>query len=119
MHIDPISEDFLVMNYEAEYWTGTDWFHHPELSLDMTLENAVMLATKTAGTTILVASMMIHVDQGIDAEEGTIWIDYPDCSSDRYRDVKATSAAISDWLEKCTAPPASLLEQNALSAGGR
>ena len=119
MHINPSADDFLVLNLEAEYWTGIDWFHHPELSLDMTLEDAVMLATENERSTILVASMMVHVDQGVGAEKDCIWVDYPDCSSDRYRDVKAAFAAISDWLEKCAAPPTSLLEQNALSAGCR
>ena len=111
MHIDPIDEDFLVMNYEAEYWTGTDWFHHPELSLDMTLKDAVMLTTEIAGTTILIASMMIDVDHGIGRDEGCFWVDFPDYSSKRYQDKQSTYMAIRNWLQKTTAPPTVFLSR--------
>lgn len=112
MQFNLADDDFLVLNHEAEYWTGTDWYHHPELSMDMALEDAVMLATENTGSTILIASMMIHVDHGVSAERDYLWVEYPDNSSDRYRDMEATFVAISDWLEKCAAPPTSLLEQN-------
>jgi len=106
MHINLGDDDFLVTNLEAEYWTGADWFHHPELSLDMTLLDASKHAIQTNGSAILFSAMMIEVDHDTYMGKHCIWVDYPDYTYDRYMEAPSAIKAIANWIKKCPEPNA-------------
>lgn len=78
MSMGNVSEDYVVLDADALYWTGSGWAADPVAAVDLALIDAARLSVETRLSTILCNSQMIGVDQDISSGQSCFWVDYPD-----------------------------------------
>lgn len=91
--------DYLVMNVEAEYWTGSGWSLEPDKAKDQTLEDAAVIAVENTPSEIMIGnSEILTIDHGVLCEALNVWVGFPDGTNRRYNDKQAAITAICEYI---------------------
>ena len=86
--------DYLVMNVDAEYWTGDGWSLEPDNAKDLTLDEAARLAVENTPSEMVGDREILAIDHGVMCEALNVWVGFSDGSCRRYDDNEAAIKAI-------------------------
>jgi len=97
MSMENVSDDSIVLDADALYWTGSGWAADPAAAVDLALIDAARLSVETRLSTILCNSQMIEVDQDISDGQSCFWVNYPDHTDECYPSGVDAVKAICAW----------------------
>lgn len=90
--------DYLVMNADADYWTGDGWDSDPDKAKDLTARDAAGIAISHAPSVILIGGDMLPVELGDGCQAHCVWVDYPDRQNELYDSVEESVKGICGFL---------------------
>ena len=72
------NEDYIVLNKDGDYWTGSGWSELPQKAVDLTIKDAVELAVENLPSDILIGDgEMIRLWLGFAGDGLCLYVDYP------------------------------------------